>query len=96
MLAQKYLLQHTPLGEGKVWNGNPDMLEKLIGVPRTEAMLKLQEVLNVDAVQATKLLWDTYSPHLHVWIPFAAIGIVALIALIIFAKMAKRWDDMNA
>jgi len=96
VLAQKYLLQHTPLGEGKTWDGNPNMLEQLIGVPRTEAMLKLQEVLNMDAVQTTKLLWDTYSPHLYVWIPFGAIGVAAVIALIIFAKMAKRWDDMNA
>ncbi len=96
VLAQKYLLQHTALGEGKVWNGDPNQLEQLIGVSRTESMIKLQEVLGIDAVQATKLLWDTYSPHLYVWLPFAAIGIVAIIALIIFAKMAKRWDDMNA
>jgi MFS family permease len=96
VLAQKYLLQHTALGEGKVWNGDPDTLETLLGVPRTEAMLKLQEVISRDAVQTTQLLWDTYSPHLYVWLPFAMIGLFAVVALIIFSQMAKKWSDMNA
>lgn len=96
VLAQKYLLQHTPLGEGKVWDGNPDKLEALLGVSRTGAMVKLQEVIGMDAVQTTHLLWNTYSPHLYVWIPFAAVGVVAVVALIIFSRMAKRWADMNA
>ena len=96
VLAQKYLLQHTALGEGKAWNGDPAALQGLLGVPRTEAMTKLQEVLGSDAVQTTKLLWDTYQPQYHVWLPFAAIGILAVIALIIFSRMAKRWSDMNA
>ncbi len=98
VLAQKYLIQHTMMGDGKreLWTGNPNQLEMLLGVPRTEAMIKLQEVLNVDAITATKLLWDTYSPHLYVWIPFAIIGILAVVALIIFSQMARRWADMNA
>ena len=96
VLAQKYLLEHTPLGAGKVWNGNPDQLTSLLNVPRTEAMTKLQEVIGQDAVQTTQLLWNTYSPHTHVWLPFAAIGVLAVIALIIFARMARKWSDMNA
>ncbi|RPH94355.1 MFS transporter [candidate division KSB1 bacterium] len=96
VLAQKYLLEHTPLGQGKVWDGHPRSLETLLGVPRTEAMQRLQETLNLDAPAATNLLWNTYSPHLYVWIPFAAIGVVAVIALIIFSQMAKKWSDMNA
>lgn len=96
VLAQKYLLQHTPFGQGKIWDGNPDTLETLLGVPRTEAMLKLQEVISMDAVTTTQLLWDTYSPHLYVWIPFAAVGLFAVVALIIFSQMAKKWSDMNA
>jgi hypothetical protein len=31
-----------------------------------------------------------------VWLPFAAVGVVSAIALVIFAQMAKRWKDMNA
>lgn len=96
VLAQRYLIEHTPFGEGKFWNGHIGTLDQVLGVPRTEAMLKLQEVTGWDAVHATKVLWETYSPHLYVWIPFAAIGVLAIIALAVFAHLAKRWDDMNA
>ena len=65
-------------------------------MPRTEAMAKLQEVLGIDSIAATRLLWDTYNPQYHVWLPFAAIGVAAIIALIIFNQMARRWSDMNA
>ncbi len=98
VLAQKYLLEHTALGTGKLalWNGSPDRLAELIGVPRTEAFVRLQEVTGLDPVAATKLLWDTYNPQFNVWIPFAIIGVVAIIALIIFNQLARRWKDMNA
>ena len=32
VLAQKYLLEHTPVGQGKLWNGDPAQLEQLVGV----------------------------------------------------------------
>ncbi len=96
VLAQKYLLEHTPLGTGKSWDGDPDKLGELIGVERTGAMATLQEHLNVDAVAATQLLWETYTPQLYVWIPIAAIGAIAVVALLIFNLMARRWSDMNA
>ena len=95
-LALKYLMQHTPFGQGKGWDGSVGALEAASGVKRTEAFAKLQEVLGVDGVQATQLLWDTYQPQYHVWIPFAVIGVLAAIALAIFGQMAKRWKDMNA
>ncbi len=96
VLAQRYLLEHTPLGEGKVWDGNAASLEQALGVMRTEAMTTLQVFTGLDATGATQLLWDTYSPHLWVWIPFAAIGIVSAIGLWIFGRLARRWSDMNA
>lgn len=98
VLAQKYLIEHTPFGADKLpfWKGGVGQLEGVLGVPRTEAMAKLQEVLGIDNIAATRLLWDTYSPQYHVWLPFAAIGVAAIIALIIFNQMAKRWSDMNA
>ncbi len=49
-----------------------------------------------DAAAATTLLWDTYDPHLKVWLPFAAIGVVAIIALVFFARAARKWADMDA
>ncbi len=96
VLAQKYLVQHTKMGDGITWTGGAGKLTDLLGVPRTESFLKLQEVTGLNAVDATKLLWDTYHPQYYVWIPFAVIGIIAVIALVIFAKMAKKWSDMNA
>jgi MFS family permease len=96
VLALRYLAEHTPFGQGKGWNGNVTTLEQTLGVSRQQAMVKLQEVTGWDATHATHQLWDTYSPHLHVWIPFAVIGVVAAAALWIFGRMARRWNDMNA
>lgn len=95
VLALKYLAEHTPFGADKGWDGSVHTLEATLGVPRTEAMERLQEVLGVDAATATRLLWDTYHPH-YVWLPFAAIGIMAAIALAVYGRMARRWKDMDA
>ncbi len=94
-LALRYLAEETAFGAGKDWNGKMSALEAALGVPRTEAMVKLQEVTGMDATTATQVLWDTYSPH-YIWIPFAAIGLVAAVGLLIFGQLAKRWSDMNA
>ena len=94
-LALRYLAEKTPFGETKLWNGDMMSLEATLGVKRTEAMAKLQEVTGMDAITATQKLWDTYNPH-YVWIPFALIGVVAAIALWIFGRMARKWQDMDA
>jgi hypothetical protein len=73
VLALKYLAEKTPFGEGKAWNGDVSMLEQALGVKRTEAMLKLQEVTGWDALTATQTLWNTYHPNAKVWIPFACV-----------------------
>jgi MFS family permease len=96
VLALKYIAQHTEYGKARVWDGSVASLESAMGVPRTEAFVKLQELTGLDPVQATQLLWDTYNPQYYVWIPIAAIGVAAIIALAIFGQMAKRWKDMNA
>ena len=95
-LALKYLYEHTPFGEGKAWDGDVDTLEGVLGVPRTEAFAKLQEVLGREGPEVTRILWETYDPQYYTWLPFAAIGVVAAIALAVFGQMAKRWSDMNA
>ena len=94
-LALRYLAEKTPFGETKLWNGDMMSLEATLGVKRTEAMARLQEVTGMDAITATQKLWDTYNPH-YVWIPFALIGVVAAIALWIFGRMARKWQDMDA
>lgn len=71
-------------------------LESALGIARNEAVPAMQSMLGCSAEEATQLLWQTYSPNLAVWLPFAAIGIVSAIALVIFSRMAKRWNDMNA
>ncbi len=96
VLALRYLAEHTPLGQGKGWNGVPGTLEATLGVNRSEAFYALRYSLGMDAQTCTKLLWDTYHPQYYVWIPFAAIGVFAAIALAVFGQMAKRWSDMNA
>lgn len=95
-LSLKYLMEKTPFGDGKGWDGSIATLERAAGVSRTEGYAKLQEVLAMDGPAATQLLWDTYHPQYYVWIPFAAIGVVAALALAVFGQMAKRWKDMNA
>ena len=95
VLALKFLAEKTSIGQGKGWNGDVTTLESVLGVSRTEAMLKLQEVTGLDPVSATRLLWDTYHPHL-IWIPFAVIGVLSAIALWVFGRLARRWADMDA
>ena len=95
-LALRYLAEHTPLGQGKVWDGRTEHLTALLGVTREQAFEKLQSVLGKSGPEVTRLLWDTYHPQYHVWIPFATIGAIAMIALAIFGRMARRWSDMNA
>jgi MFS family permease len=96
VLALKYLAEKTSFGHGRGWNGDVATLECALGVKRTEAMSKLQEITGLDPVNATRMLWDTYHVNAKVWIPFAVIGVLSAIALWIFGRMAKRWSDMNA
>ena len=94
-LALKYLAEKTDFGVGKNWNGDMATLEATLGISRTDAMTKLQEVTGFNAAEATQMLWNTYSPQ-YIWIPFAMIGVAAAVSLLIFGQMAKRWKDMDA
>ena len=96
MLALRYIAEKTPFGSGKGWDGDMMTLEKTLGITRPEAMAKLQELTGLDSVAATRMLWDLYSPNINVWMPFIIIGAISAIALFIFARMARRWSDMNA
>lgn len=96
VLALRYLAEKTAFGTGKHWDGSVATLETALGVKRTEAMLKLQEVTGLDPVAATRMLWDTYHPQAWVWIPFALIGVLAVVALWFFGRAARNWKDMNA
>ena len=95
VLALRYLAEKMPAGAGAHGDGNVAMLEAALGVSRSDAMARLQAATGLDPVAATRLLWETYHPHV-VWIPFALIGIAAGFGLWIFGRMARRWSDMNA
>ena len=95
VLALRYIAEHTPYGQGKAWDGNVATLEATLGLKRSGAMARLQELTGQDAIAVTQTLWETYHPH-YIWLPFAAVGAVAAVGLWIFGRMAKRWSDMNA
>ena len=62
---------------------------------RSQAFLRLTEMLGQTPAQVTRLLWDKYDPS-WVWTPFAIAGIIATIAMYAFSHFAKRWKDVNA
>ncbi len=97
MLAQRYLAENTAfLAEsGKTWNGKISTLDVTLGITRPEAFEKLKSILGQSTQQVNELLWNTYDPQYSLWLPFAAIGVVSAIALLIYARMARRWEDMN-
>lgn len=95
-LALKYIAEQGLVPGAEGWDGKVASLENTLGIARTEAFVRLQELTGRDAVQVTQLLWDVYSPQYHVWLPFAAIGVAAIVALVIFSQMAKKWTDMDA
>ena len=43
----------------------------------------------------TQLLWERYDPS-QVWTPFALAGLAAAVALWVFNRYARRWEDINA
>lgn len=94
-LALRYIAEQKGI-EWRPFFDNVSTLEQTLGITRNEAMPALEKMLNISSQEATTLLWNTYSPNLTVWLPFAAIGVVSAIALIIFSQMAKKWKDMNA
>jgi len=96
VLAQKYLVEHTDFAPRAAWDGSIGSLTAAVGVPRTEAFERLQAVTGLDAQQATEVLWNTYDPQYWVWLPFAAIGVAAIVALVFFARAARHWADMDA
>jgi dipeptide/tripeptide permease len=61
------------------------------GVSRPEAMGRLQEVLGVNAIDATGLLWNTYTPN-TLWFPFAAIGFGSAVGIFFYSMWVKKYE----
>lgn len=62
---------------------------------RSQAFARLTEMLGQSPAQVTQLLWDKYHPG-WVWAGFALVGILAAVAMYVFIRFARRWDDVNA
>jgi hypothetical protein len=80
----------------KDWSEEPLDAAYLLGLGAPVARAHVAAEVAQSSKHATRLLWDKYHPQYKVWLPFAAIGLAAIIALAIFGQMAKRWKDMNA
>jgi len=78
------------------WSREPDLARQLLRLGYYEARSRLSVEVAESRLAVTRQLWESYGPQFRVWIPFAAVGVVATIALAIFGQMAKRWADMNA
>jgi POT family proton-dependent oligopeptide transporter len=59
--------------------------------PRTQAMEALQQALQLDARQATELLWQTYHPW-ELWYPFVGLGMAAAVGIWFYARWASRYE----
>lgn len=80
----------------KDWSRAPEDALRLLALNPYEARALVAAEIKHTPQQATLALWRDYSPQYKVWIPFAAVGVAASIALYVFGQMAKRWKDMNA
>jgi dipeptide/tripeptide permease len=63
----------------------------ITGVERPEAMNRLMEVTGLDAQQVTNLLWDAYDPY-KIWYRFAAVGFVAAIGMLFYARWVRKYE----
>ncbi len=75
-LAIRYLSEHHGITEA---------------ITRPEAMIKLQEYLGIDAVEATSLLWNTYHPY-ELWYRFAVIGFASAICIYFYSRWVKKYE----
>jgi len=80
----------------KDWTRSPDQAARLLELNPFEARALAGAQVNNAPLAVTKLLWQQYRPQYKVWIPIAAVGVAATIALAIFGQMARRWKDMDA
>jgi proton-dependent oligopeptide transporter, POT family len=97
VLAQRYLAEKTDFlaHRGRAaWDGNLGSLTQTLGVDRESAYVTLKSYLDQDGAAVTRLLWDTYHPY-SVWYGFAVVGVVSVIALLVFNHRARKWRDMN-
>ena len=94
VLSLKYLAEKTDHHAAGVWDGNVDHLAEFVGVKRPAAFETLTTVLGQDANAVNALLWSTYKPY-QVWYWFSAVGFASLAGILVFARVSKRWKDLD-
>ena len=94
-LAENQSLIQQALAE-KDWSNAGEQAARLFRMNPFEARALAAAEVNHAAQRATLMLWEKYHPNRRVWLPIVAIGVIAAIALGVFGRMAKRWNDMNA
>lgn len=94
VLALRYLAENTDAHGPGAWDGDVAHLEAFVGVGRKAAVARLVDVLGGDARAANRLLWDTYRPY-QVWYGFALVGLASLVGLVIFARVSRRWKELD-
>ena len=77
-LAIRYLAEHA----------------QVTGVDRTVAFEKLQAVLNLNATDATSLLWNAYHPY-TLWYQFAAVGFASAIGILIYSRWVRKYEGAD-
>lgn len=75
-LAIRYLAEHAGITSG---------------IERTEAFAKMQEILHLNAVDATNLLWNTYHPY-KLWYPLTLIGLASAVGILLYSIWVKKYE----
>lgn len=78
-LALKYLSEHSGITSG---------------VARTEAFATLQSTLNINATDATNLLWTTYHPY-ELWYIFVGIGMSSAVAILLYSFWVRKYETQD-
>ena len=81
VLAKRYLIDQLGLAPTQV-----------ASLAKEEVMPKLAEMAGTDLFGARDLLWSTYDPY-SMWAIFAAIGLGALIMLVIYNKVVNAANE---
>jgi hypothetical protein len=63
----------------------------LAEMPKGEVLPFFEKTLGMDAWQTRQLLWDTYHPY-TMWVIFASIGLVSLVALFFYNHVLEKAD----
>ncbi|MBN2023675.1 MAG: MFS transporter [Pirellulales bacterium] len=77
VLARRYLIEHENLSRAAV-----------DAVTKNDLMPHFEKTLGVDAWEARRVLWDTYSPY-SIWLVFTLIGVGSLVALLAYNYVVR-------